>query len=470
MNEPELFKTRYSKTNCEIGIVHLGFGAFHRAHQAVFFDKFMDVTNDTRWGIAAVNLRKVDSRSFLATSELSDGYVLKTIEPNGKQDFRLVRSHLKFVDAACDADLAYQLLLLPSVKIVTITVTESGYFFNNDWKLNLDDPVIKAGLSGRKSETIYDFLVGALSLRASQLNQPISIFCCDNMKHNGKLLENAFMDYLDAVNLKELAVWVQENVTFPCSMVDRITPRSTPELHFEVSEKFPEYSDSAVHSEKFLQWVIEDKFASEIPDLSRVGAEIVSDVTPYEEAKIRILNGGHTGLAYLAALAGYLTFDQAMFDPALRRHFDFWEESEILPSLDKGIPFDVGEYLKNISKRFENRGISDQIERICMDGYSKMAIYIRPTLEACLEKGIIPTVGFDCVASWVIYARRYKTGHCKVPYYEPFWTKLEPMISRGNERTLAMDRQIWGDLPTRFESFVPGLVDAIDRMDRKWPI
>ena len=86
------------------------------------------------------------------------------------------------------------------------------------------------------------------------------------------------------------------------------------------------------------------------------------------------------------------------------------------------------------------------------------------------EKGIIPKVGFDCVASWVIYARRYKTGHCKVPYYEPFWTKLEPMIRQGNERTLAMDRQIWGDLPKRFESFVPGLVDAIDRMDRKWPI
>ncbi len=469
MNRPALSKTSYPQRSCEIGIVHLGYGAFHRAHQAVYFDNLMDITGDTRWGIAAVNLRSVDSEPFSKASELRDGYLLKTIEPNGNHNFCLVRSHIKFVDAAIDVNAAHQLFALPSVTIVTITVTESGYFFNNNWRLNLNEPEIQAGLSGKKSETIYNFLAGALGFRAWRLNEPISILCCDNVRNNGRLLETAFLDYLEAKNLPDLLDWVRKNVSFPSSMVDRITPRSTLELKLQALKLFPEYSAAPIHSENFLQWVLEDNFASTSPDLSKVGVQIVSEVAPYEEAKIRILNGGHTGLAYLGALAGHLTFDQAMLDSNLRQHFDAWEENEVLPGLDAGIPFDTMDYLHKISKRFENKGISDQLERICMDGYSKMAIYIRPTLEACLRKGIFPKVGFDCVASWVIYARRFKSGNCKITYHEPFWKKLEPIISPGEELKLAMDSQLWGDLPERYSSFAPGLVDAIEQMEKKWP-
>jgi len=282
-------------------------------------------------------------------------------------------------------------------------------------------------------------------------------------------LQNALLAYLKAKSLLGLVDWVQKNVTFPCSMVDRITPRSTPTLQKQISLLFPEFSTAPVHAETFLQWVLEDNFASRMPDLSKVGVQIVSNVEPYEEAKIRILNGGHTGLAYLGALAGHLTFDQAMSDPNLRKHFDTWEENEVLPGLDQDLPFDARNYFYKISQRFENKGISDQLERICMDGYSKMAIYIRPTIEACLDKDIFPEAGFNCIASWVVYARRYQSGACRIPYREPFWDKLKPIIVIGKENELAFNRELWGDLPQRFSNFAPSLVGAIKEMDKKWP-
>ena len=469
MNDPVVLQSKYFRKSCEIGIVHLGYGAFHRAHQAVYLDQLMEATNDRRWGIAAVNLRSSDSKAFLAASKAKDGYLVKTIAPNGEQNFRLVRPHLKFVDATLKSNEAYALLALPTVSMVTITVTESGYSFKNDWSLNLEDPTIASGILGNRSETVYEFLAEALALRARTIDMPITVLCCDNIRNNGKILQNALLAYLKAKSLLGLVDWVQKNVTFPCSMADRITPRSTPTLQKQISLLFPEFSTAPVHAETFLQWVLEDNFASRMPDLSKVGVQIVSNVEPYEEAKIRILNGGHTGLAYLGALAGYLTFDQAMSDPNLRKHFDTWEENEVLPGLDQDLPFDARNYFYKISQRFENKGISDQLERICMDGYSKMAIYIRPTIEACLDKDIFPEAGFNCIASWVVYARRYQSGACRIPYREPFWDKLKPIIVIGKENELAFNRELWGDLPQRFSNFAPSLVGAIKEMDKKWP-
>jgi D-arabinitol 4-dehydrogenase len=275
--------------------------------------------------------------------------------------------------------------------------------------------------------------------------------------------------YLVALGQADLADWVRRNVTFPCSMIDRITPRSTDALSVEAAEAFPDHAVAPIHAEDFMQWVLQDKFAADMPDLTRVGVQVVDDVTPYEEAKIRILNGGHTGLAYLGALAGHETFDQAMRDPALRTHFDEWEMTEVLPGLGGRQPFDTSAYLAEIARRFENPGIADQLARICMDGYSKMPIFIRPTLAACLEQGKTPEAGFACVASWVVYARRWRDGATHIPYNEPFWDVVEPLIAEGREQELAADPKLWEDLPQRFGSFAPGIVAAIQDMEDRWP-
>ena len=466
MTDQRFFQTGYDRAACDIGVVHLGYGAFHRAHQAVYLDDHMEATGDLRWGIAAVNLRAAESAQF--RNAAGEGYVLKSITPDGGKSFRAVRPHLAFVDAAKDLDAGTKLFARASVTTCTITVTESGYDFADDWSLDLTAGPIAAELAGGPVRTVYGFLAAALARRADLIDQPLNILCCDNIRDNGRVLEAALLRYLEAAGRAELADWVRARVAFPCSMVDRITPRSTPELRAEINGLWPDHAATAIHAEAFRQWVLEDRFAAPFPDLARVGVEIVSDVRPYEEAKIRILNGGHTGLAYLGALAGHRTFDAAMADPALRAHFDAWEMQEVLPGLGRDIPFDTRAYLDEIARRFENPGIADQLERICMDGYSKMGIYIRPTLAACLEAGTTPRAGYDCVASWVVFARRHLQGRAPVPYHEPLWPRLEPLLAPERVDDLARDPNLWGDLPDTYDTFTPDLVAAIERMDTRW--
>lgn len=468
MSGAEIFKTGYDREKCEVGVVHIGFGAFHRAHQAVYLDDYMDKSGDLRWGVAAINLRASDSAAF-QTAQTPDGYVLKSISPDGREAFRLVRPHIAFVDAVADAAAATALFARPSVTLATVTVTESGYAFKDDGTIDLSAPDIAAELAGGRPRTIYGLLSEGLAQRAEASDAPISILCCDNVRGNGRILQRALLDYLSASHREDLAAWVRENATFPCSMVDRITPRSTRALRQEVEERRPGSAASAIHAEAFSQWVLENAFAGERPALETVGVQIVDDVEPYEEAKIRILNGGHAGLAYLAALSGHRTFDAAMRDATLRAHFDAWQEKDVLPGLSGLLPFDAEPYLAEIVRRFENPGIADQIERICMDGFSKMAIYVRPTLEACLARGLRPQAGYDSAASWVVFARKHAAGATDIPYHEPLWSRLAPMLAHGREHEIATDPDLWGDLPRRFERFAPDLIAAIHRMEEKWP-
>jgi len=255
-----MYKTSYDKSECQIGVIHIGYGAFHRAHQAVYLDDYMEKTGDLRWGIVAVNLRNEGFR------EIED-YVLKT-----PSQCRLVRSHLDYVDWTQSRAIAKHLLTLPSVHLISITVTESGY---------------------SPGSPLFEYLACGLRNR----NSPITIMCCDNIRQNGLVLETQFLAYLYQTNQHELAIWVKENVKFPSCMVDRITPRTTEFLKEEIEEMFPGYGNNPVQTEEYSQWVIEDNFASAFPDLSLVGATVTSNLEPYEETKIRILNGGHTSLA-----------------------------------------------------------------------------------------------------------------------------------------------------------------------------
>lgn len=469
MGSPAIFATEYDRSDCRIGIVHVGYGAFHRAHQAVYIDDYMQRTGDLNWGIAAVNLRASESGAFAEAASAEDGYLLKYTGANAPTAWRMVRPHLAFSDWSQDADAAEALVALDSVHAITITVTESGYCLDDAGRLNTDDPVIAEEIAGGAQRSIFGYLAGALKRRHAAGAKPISLLCCDNIRGNGKMLRAAMLAWLDAVGETALSEWVAAHVTFPCSMVDRITPRSTPALFDEAEALFPGRAHSPVHSEDYIQWVLEDHFASQMPDLARAGVEIVADVDPYEEAKIRILNGGHTGLAYFGALAGHATFDQAMRDARLRRHFDRLEADEVLPGLQLDLPFDRSAYCLRVAERFANEAIADALERICMDGFAKFPIFIRPTIEGCLAQGIIPERCFDSVASWYVYARRSAENKTDIPYHEPNWHLLEPMLEAGRERDFATSSLLWGDLPDRYPAFADGIVNSIEEMDKTWP-
>ena len=227
---------------------------------------------------------------------------------------------------------------------------------------------------------------------------------------------------------------------------------------------------SPVMAEDFMQWVVDDHFAAARPDLTKVGVTFTKNVDPYEEAKIRILNGGHTCLAYLGALAGHHTFDQAMADPQLFAHFEEFERNEVLPALVDELPFDKNLYLDQIITRFKNASIGDTVERICADGYLKFPIFIHPTLAGCLKQGIMPQAGLRAIASWYVFCKHIEAGTLPIVYGEPYWDNLRELLQDGQVDRFAQSASLWGTLPQDHPEFITALIAAITEMEKKWPV
>ena len=411
-----MYKTTYDKNECQTGIVHIGYGAFHRAHQAVYIDDYMEKTGDLRWGIVAVNLRNEGFREI-------NEYVLKT-----PSSYRMVRSHLDYIDWTKNRTVAKHMLTLPSVKLITITVTESGY---------------------APGSPLFEYLACGLRNRRT----PITIMSCDNIRQNGLVLETQFLAYLYQTNQYELVDWVKDNVYFPSCMVDRITPRTRDDLRHEVEDLFPGYGNDAIQTEEYSQWVIENKFIADFPDLSEVGVTITPYIDPYEETKIRILNGGHTSLAYLGALSGYTTFDQVMSNESHLNHFRKLQREEIIPSLDIKLPFDIYEYVDMVESRFSSVTNVDELERICMDGFTKFHTFIVPSLRVCLNQGKRPIQIYKSIAAWYIYSRKFAKGCKRIRYSEPNWTLLEPLLRDGSMDAFVSNERLWGDIPKKYITF-----------------
>ena len=465
-----LKSSTYDRSDCNVGIVHLGFGAFHRSHQAVYVDRYMQETDDLRWGIAAVNLLLSDSRSFARDADAPEGYVLKAISPTGETEFQVIRSHVDFVDWPSDSSRAERMLAEASVRMVTITVTESGYHLDDEGNLDGSDPVIAEELSGRNPRSVYAYLSAGLRWRMNAGVGPISILCCDNIRRNGRMLRMNLMSYVRALGDGDLAHWLDANASFPCSMVDRITPRPELEHTEETRRLFSWKSGRTVMAEDFIQWVLEDDFAGPRPQLEKVGVTLTGNVDPYEEAKIRILNGGHICLAYLGVLSGYHTFDQAIADPELFDHFWRYETEEVLPALDVHLPFDKNEYLEQIIARFRNWNIGDSLERICADGFAKFSIFVRPTLQDCFASGRNPYRGIRSIASWYVFARRVLNGGLTCNYVEARMPALEPLLAEGNFASFANSELLWGDIPRRYPEFESILKSQIGEIEAIWPI
>ena len=410
----------YDKTNCQMGIVHIGYGAFHRAHQAMYIDDYMEKTGDLRWGIVAVNLRNEGFREI-------DDYIVKTPSMH-----KIVRSHLDYIDWTKNKTIAKHLLTLPSVHLITITVTESGY---------------------TPGSPLFEYLACGLRNRKT----PVTIMSCDNIRQNGIVLETQFLAYLYQTNQYELALWIRENVKFPSCMVDRITPRTTDALRHAVDAIYPGYGQTAVQTEEYSQWVIENKFASEFPDLTKVGVTITDKLDPYEETKIRILNGGHTSLAYMGALSGYRTFDQVMNDPSHREHFRNLQKYEIAPSIDIDVPFDISDYIDTVEERISSETNVDDLDRICMDGFTKFHTFIVPSLRKCLEQGKRPIHIYKSITAWYIYSKKFARGCTKIRYNEPNWILLEPLLKDGAVDNFVRNERLWGDIPRKYVTFTRDL-------------
>ncbi len=466
--EPALLQTTYDRNAARIGVVHVGVGSFHRAHQAVYFDDLMERTGDLGWAIAGVNLRSAQSGD-IARLQGGGAYVIKSYDPDGGSEFRLVRAHKAFFDWAGSPETAEDVVADAGVQALSLTVTESGYCLADDGGLDLGNSEIRAELNGTGKSSVYAYLRAALGRRRAAGGRPLTVLCCDNLRDNGTMLERNFGAYLAAVGDPGLASWIAEQVSFPCSMVDRITPRPEPRHAREVAELFGIVDDFTVHCERFMQWVIGDEFLGARPDLDAAGVELVAEVRPYEEAKIRILNGGHLALAYLGALRGFETYDAALRDPVLNAFFDELTASEILPSLHPQTPVNLPEYCDSVKSRFLNRSIADRISRIAMDGASKFPLFLLPTIRGCFERGVVPRAALTSVASWYVFLRHLETGRLEFDYVDPKLAMIRPLLVAGREGEFASLTALWGDTPSRHPAFVHGVCTRIAELQVEYP-
>jgi fructuronate reductase len=381
------------------GIVHLGLGAFFRAHGAIYIQ---EADTKGQWGILGVSLQRPDVRDAL-TPQGSLYHALE-LGPGG-QTARLVTSVTGVLVAPEDPQAVLDAMADPEVKIVSLTVTEKGYCHEPaTGNLNADHPDIAHDLTHSLPRSAVGFIVRALQQRRDRGLRPFTILTCDNLPSNGHLVRGLTLDLATRID-PALATWIADNARFPSTMVDRIVPATTPDTIATVQRLTGHHDAAPVQHEPFRQWVIEDNFVdTQRPDLGSVGVELVQDVTPYEHMKLRMLNGTHSSLAYLGYLAGHETIADCMADPVLAAFVRALWSDEIIPALTPPPGADLNAYAVALHDRYQNPGIRHRTWQIAMDGSQKLPQRILGTLADNLAASR-PSPGLIlAVAAWMVYA------------------------------------------------------------------
>lgn len=398
----DVARPRYDRSRVATGIVHLGIGAFQRAHQAMYTESALNA-GDLRWGIVGASLRSASVRDALM---LQDG--LYTLAVRGAEGETLhVIGAIKDVLVGPEAPEALLLALGdPAVKIVTLTVTEKGYCYDPATAaLDEAHPDIVHDLGHPQSpRTAPGFLVEALRRRKAAHMQPFTVLCCDNLPHNGRTVA-AIVARFAALRDPQFGHFIANEVTFPSTMVDRITPATTDEDRAAISARLGVEDAAPVITEPFSQWVIEDRFPGGRPDWALAGAEFVTDVAPYENMKLRLLNGSHSTLAYLGYLAGYETVSDTMTDPNYRRLAEgVMDDAATTLKMPPGA--DVAAYKRALMERYANPALRHRTWQICMDGSQKLPQRLLGTIRDRLSVGAPIERLVMGVAGWM----RYVTG------------------------------------------------------------
>jgi fructuronate reductase len=392
---------QYDRSQLKSRIVHIGFGAFHRAHQGLYNSELLDLTNSD-WGICEISLYGTQSIEQLrAQNHLYSVLEKNTQEPVAKISGTVVESLHPKLDgiAAVINKLAH-----PDTSIVSLTITEKGYCADfSTGGLDLHNADIQSDLAQPdQPSTAIGYLVAALDLRRSAKLKPFTVMSCDNIQGNGHVAKQVVLDYAHALD-SELAEWIDANATFPCTMVDRIVPAVTPKSRAELADCVGVEDPCGIVCEPFRQWVIEDDFVSGRPNWDEVGASFVSDVTPYEEMKLRMLNGSHSFLAYLGYLGGYSFIYETMEDDAFRKaaHSLMIDEQAVTLAMPENV--NLAQYAEHLIARFSNSAIAHETYQIATDGSQKLPQRLCEPLRFHLAKNNAITWLTLGLAGWMVY-------------------------------------------------------------------
>ena len=396
---------QYDRHSIASGIVHIGVGGFHRAHQALYLDYYFHQNPGSHWGICGVGLLEYDQRMRDALQSQDCLYTLVERSPEGDRA-RVIGSITQYLFAPDHRQAVIEAMADPQCRIVTLTITEGGYYYiEGTGELDVQHPTLQHDLQHPDEPIgVYGFLTAALDQRRKQGLHPFTVLSCDNLQGNGHIIQKMLTTFAELRD-PELARWITEHVTFPNCMVDRITPATTPADIDMVADQFGIEDAFPVVAEPFLQWVVEDNFCAGRPDWETVGVQMTTDVHPYEMMKIRLLNASHLLIGYLGSLVGYTYVHEVMADPLIRQTIDRLMD-EVTSTLQPVPGIDLDDYKKTLIERFANPKIRDQLPRLCLNSSPKIPKFLLGSLRDKLRQdGPIDYMSLT-LAAWF----RYLTG------------------------------------------------------------
>ena len=398
----EVERPGYDRAAVKTGVVHLGIGAFHRAHQAVVFDDALQ-SGDLRWGVLGVSLRSPGVRDQL---DPQDGLYSVVVRDGVSDRIRIIGAVRGVLVAPEDPAAVVAAMASPDVHLVTLTVTEKGYRLDPaSGGLLTGDPDVAADLADlSKPRTAPGFLVAALAERRRRGLPPFTVVSCDNLPHNGARVRSAVLAMAQAHD-PALAEWIEAGGAFPQTMVDRIVPATTPEDIDAQTDRLGARDEGMVKTEPFTQWVIEDRFAGPRPDFAAPhfkapGVQLTAEVAPWEDAKLRLLNGAHSSIAYLGGLAGHAFVHEVVAIPAFRAFVErLWDEAGTI--LDPPPGLDIPAYRRDLMARFSNPSLQHRTRQIAMDGSQKLPQRLLASIAARLDNGQAIKALALGVAGWI---------------------------------------------------------------------
>lgn len=444
--------------------LHIGGGVFHRGHQAWYLNELRQ-SGDLSWHLTLANIRGDQVNIEQALLSQQGNYTLETIAPDGCKHYEQVKSICEVIPWEPELNALIDCGSDINTTIISFTVTEAGYYLDKEENLLTEHVDIKSDLCGGR-RTIYGVISLILGKRRIKKSGPVTLICCDNLRHNGQRFYHGLFQYLQVCGQQDLLKWASSHITCPNTMVDRITPQPSADTICRVKEATAVDDAVPVTSETFIQWVIEDKFINERPALENVGVEIVADVTPYEEAKIRILNASHSGIAWAGTLAGKQYIHESIAEETIFNLVNDFTTNDVIPNLIPH-PLNLEVYRNVVVERFRNAYILDTTQRVASDGLSKLSEFILPTIRDSLNRGHVPRDSIKIVS--LFYHFLNKWYHNQLPYeykdsvldktdVEEIFIATDPVIA------FITKKKFFGAL-TENNLFISSLKDEIRRMN-----
>lgn len=438
---------RYDRSTLRAGILHFGVGNFHRSHQSVYLDDLFNEGIDHDWAVVGAGVFESEKAG---REKLAEQNWLTTVveQDSGHRQARVTGAMIEY---PVPGDISAILFRLadPAIRIVSLTITEGGYFIDPaSGRFDPEHPDIVADSKNPgEPRTVFGLILAGLKQRRDAGVRPFTVMSCDNIPHNGRVTCEAVTGLAALVD-SALARWVRDHVSFPNSMVDRITPATTDRERRLLADEFGVEDNWPVFCEPFRQWVMQDDFTDGRPILERAGVTFVADVGPYELMKIRILNGGHAAIAYPAGLLDIHFVHEAMQDGLVSAFLAKLEREEIIPTVPPVPDVDLDDYYRLIERRFANPSIGDTVRRLCLDGSNRQPKFIIPTVADRLASGQgIAGLALES-ALWCRYCFGTTESGAEIAPNDPNWERLQRTAREARAEPsawLAMD-DIYGEL------------------------